>query len=100
MYSVPDILAPRRRARVEHEALGLGGETTRPQEAPLDYADEIAERAVELGGVAEAATLDAGPLRPIFGTVLPFAQAVAASTREPMRNRRPGKTVVAVIPPG
>jgi len=55
---------------------------------------------VELGGVAEAATLDAGLLRPILGAVLPFAQAVAAYRREPMRNRRPGKTVVAVIPPG
>jgi hypothetical protein len=74
--------------------------TTLPQEAPLDYADEIAERAVKLGGVAEAATLDAGPLRPLIGTAFAFTQAVTASTREPMRNRRPGKTVVAVIPPG
>jgi hypothetical protein len=53
LYSEPGILPPRRRARVEHEALGPGGATTRPQEAPLDYADEIAERAVEFGGVVE-----------------------------------------------
>ena len=46
-----------------------------------------------------AATLDAGQLRPVVGTVLPFAQAAAAYTREPMRNRRPGKTVVTLIPP-
>jgi NADPH:quinone reductase-like Zn-dependent oxidoreductase len=46
-----------------------------------------------------AAMLDAGQLRPVVGTVLPFAQAAAAYTREPMRNRRPGKTVVTLIPP-
>jgi NADPH:quinone reductase-like Zn-dependent oxidoreductase len=45
-----------------------------------------------------AAMLDAGQLRPVVGTVLPFAQAAAAYTREPMRNRRPGKTVVTLIP--
>jgi NADPH:quinone reductase-like Zn-dependent oxidoreductase len=45
-----------------------------------------------------AALLDAGQLQPIVGTVLPFAQA-AAYTREAISNRRPGKTVVAVIPP-
>jgi NADPH:quinone reductase-like Zn-dependent oxidoreductase len=42
--------------------------------------------------------LDAGQLRPVVGTVLPFAQAAVAYTREPMRNRRPGKTVVTLIP--
>jgi NADPH:quinone reductase-like Zn-dependent oxidoreductase len=47
-----------------------------------------------------AAMLDSGQLRPVVGTVLPFAQASAAYTREPMPNRRPGKTVVTVIPPG
>src|SRR5262249_24455855 len=41
-----------------------------------------------------AAMLDAGQLRPVVGAVLPFAQAGAAYTREPVRNRRPGKTVV------
>jgi len=46
------------------------------------------------------AMLDAGQLHPIVGTVFPFAQAVVAFTREPMRNRLPGKTAVAVIPPG
>ena len=46
-----------------------------------------------------AVMLDAGQLRPVVGTVLPFAQAAAAYTREPMRNRRPGKTVVTLIPP-
>jgi len=46
-----------------------------------------------------AAMLDAGQLRPIVGTVLPFAQAAVAYTREPKRNRRPGKTVVTLIPP-
>jgi NADPH:quinone reductase-like Zn-dependent oxidoreductase len=43
--------------------------------------------------------LDAGQLRPVVGTVLPFAQAAVAYTREAMRNRRPGKTVVTLIPP-
>jgi hypothetical protein len=38
--------------------------------APLDYADEIAERAVELGAVAEAATRDAGQLRLNRGTAV------------------------------
>jgi NADPH:quinone reductase-like Zn-dependent oxidoreductase len=46
-----------------------------------------------------AAMLDAGQLRPVVGTMLPFAQAAAAYTPEPMRNRRPGKTVVTLIPP-
>ena len=46
-----------------------------------------------------AAMLDAGQLRPVVGAVLPFAQAAAAYTREPMHNRRPGKTVVTLIPP-
>jgi NADPH:quinone reductase-like Zn-dependent oxidoreductase len=46
-----------------------------------------------------AVMLDAGQLRPVVGTVLPFAQAAVAYTREPMRNRRPGKTVVTLIPP-
>jgi NADPH:quinone reductase-like Zn-dependent oxidoreductase len=46
-----------------------------------------------------AAMLDAGQLRPVVGAVLPFAQAAAAYTREPMRDRRPGKTVVTLIPP-
>ena len=46
-----------------------------------------------------AAMLDAGQLRPVVGTVLPFAQAAAAYTGEPMRNRRPGKIVVTLIPP-
>ena len=46
-----------------------------------------------------AAMLDAGQLRPVVGTVLPFAQAAAAYTRESTRNRRPGKTVVTLIPP-
>jgi NADPH:quinone reductase-like Zn-dependent oxidoreductase len=45
------------------------------------------------------AMLDAGQLRPVVGTVLPFAQAAAAYSREPMHNRRPGKTVVTLIPP-
>ena len=46
-----------------------------------------------------AVMLDAGQLRPVVGAVLPFAQAAAAYTREPMRDRRPGKTVVTLIPP-
>ena len=46
-----------------------------------------------------AEMLDAGQLRPVVGAVLPFAQAAAAYTREPMRDRRPGKTVVTLIPP-
>jgi NADPH:quinone reductase-like Zn-dependent oxidoreductase len=46
-----------------------------------------------------AAMLDAGQLRPVVGTVLPFVQAATAYTREPIRNRRPGKTVVTLIPP-
>jgi NADPH:quinone reductase-like Zn-dependent oxidoreductase len=46
-----------------------------------------------------AAMLDLGQLRPVVGTVLPFAQVTAAYTREPMRDRRPGKTVVTLIPP-
>ena len=47
-----------------------------------------------------AAMLDAGELRPVVGTTLPFAQAAAAYAREPVRHRRPGKTVVTLIPPG
>ena len=46
-----------------------------------------------------AAMLDVGQLRPVVGAVLPFARAAAAYTREPMRDRRPGKTVVTLIPP-
>jgi NADPH:quinone reductase-like Zn-dependent oxidoreductase len=46
-----------------------------------------------------AAMLDAGQLRPVVGTVLSFAQAAAAYTPEPTRNRRPGKTVATLIPP-
>src|SRR5499433_2556674 len=41
-----------------------------------------------------AAMLDAGQLRPVVGAVIPFAQAAMAFAREPVRNRRPGKTVV------
>ncbi|HTU20792.1 MAG TPA: NADP-dependent oxidoreductase [Gemmataceae bacterium] len=47
-----------------------------------------------------AAMLDAGQLQPVVSAVLPFARAAAAYAHEPMRNRRPGKTVVTVIPPG
>jgi NADPH:quinone reductase-like Zn-dependent oxidoreductase len=43
--------------------------------------------------------LGAGQLRPIVGAVVPFAWAATAYAREPMRNRRPGKTVVTVMPP-
>ena len=52
----------------------------------------------QLGDVA--AMLDAGQLRPVVGAVIPFAQAAMAFAREPVRNRRPGKTVVTLIPPG
>jgi NADPH:quinone reductase-like Zn-dependent oxidoreductase len=47
-----------------------------------------------------AAMLDAGQLRPVIGEVVPFAQASLPYTQEPPRNRRPGKTVVTLIPPG
>jgi NADPH:quinone reductase-like Zn-dependent oxidoreductase len=47
-----------------------------------------------------AAMLDVGQLRTVAGTVLPFAQVAAAYAREPVRSRRPGKTVVTLIPPG
>ena len=47
-----------------------------------------------------AAMLDAGQLRPVVGAVIPFAQAAMAFAREPVRNHRPGKTVVTLIPPG
>ena len=47
-----------------------------------------------------AAMLDAGQLQPVVSAVLPFARAAVAYAREPMRNRRPGKTVVTLIPPG
>jgi NADPH:quinone reductase-like Zn-dependent oxidoreductase len=46
-----------------------------------------------------AAMLDAGQLRPVVGTVLPFTQTGPAYTPERMRNRCPGKTVVTLIPP-
>lgn len=52
----------------------------------------------QLGNIA--AMLDAGQLRPVVGAVIPFAQAAMAYAREPMRSRRPGKTVVTLIPPG
>jgi NADPH:quinone reductase-like Zn-dependent oxidoreductase len=47
-----------------------------------------------------AAMLDAGQLQPIISAVVPFDQAAVAYAREPLRNRRPGKTVVTLIPPG
>ena len=47
-----------------------------------------------------AAMLDAGQLRPVISAAVPFAQAAAAYAREPVRDRRPGKTVVTLIPPG
>jgi len=46
-----------------------------------------------------AALLDAGHLRPVVGTTVPFAQAAVVYAREAVGNRRPGKTVVTVIPP-
>jgi NADPH:quinone reductase-like Zn-dependent oxidoreductase len=46
-----------------------------------------------------AAMLDAGQLRPVVGATVPFDQAAVAYTRESVRNRRPGKTVVTLIPP-
>jgi NADPH:quinone reductase-like Zn-dependent oxidoreductase len=46
-----------------------------------------------------AAMLDAGQLQPIVSAVVPFAQAAMAYAREPNRNRRPGKTVITLIPP-
>jgi NADPH:quinone reductase-like Zn-dependent oxidoreductase len=46
-----------------------------------------------------AAMLDAGQLRPVVGAAVPFDQAALAYAREPVRNRRPGKTVVTLIPP-
>jgi NADPH:quinone reductase-like Zn-dependent oxidoreductase len=52
----------------------------------------------QLGDIA--AMVDVGRLRPVVGAVLPFAQVPAAYPREPMRDRRPGKTVVTVIPAG
>ena len=48
---------------------------------------------------AIAAMLDAGQLRTGVGAVIPFAQAAMAFAREPVRDRRPGKTVVTLIPP-
>jgi NADPH:quinone reductase-like Zn-dependent oxidoreductase len=47
-----------------------------------------------------AAMLDAGQLRPVVGAVVPFARAATAYTQEAVPDRRPGKTVVTVIPPG
>jgi NADPH:quinone reductase-like Zn-dependent oxidoreductase len=47
-----------------------------------------------------AGMLDAGQLRPVVGATIPFDQAAAAYVHEPVRNGRPGKTVVALIPPG
>jgi NADPH:quinone reductase-like Zn-dependent oxidoreductase len=46
-----------------------------------------------------AALLDAGQLRPVVSAVVPFAQAALAYARETISNRRPGKTVVTLIPP-
>jgi NADPH:quinone reductase-like Zn-dependent oxidoreductase len=46
-----------------------------------------------------AALLDAGQLRPVVGATVPFAQAALVYAPEPVRNRRPGKIVVALIPP-
>src|SRR3954453_8139385 len=47
-----------------------------------------------------AALLDPGPLRPVVSAVLPFARAAAAYAPRSAVARRPGKTVVTVIPPG
>jgi NADPH:quinone reductase-like Zn-dependent oxidoreductase len=52
----------------------------------------------QLGDIA--AMLDAGQLRPVISAVVPFAQAAAAYPRDPMSNRRPGKIVITLIPPG
>jgi hypothetical protein len=51
----------------------------------------------QLGDVA--AMLDDGQLRPGISAAVPFDQAAVAYAREPVRNRRPGKTVVTLIPP-
>src|SRR5262249_9616006 len=47
-----------------------------------------------------AAMLDAGQLRPVVGATVPFDQAAEVYTHEAIRKRRPGKTVVTLIPPG
>ncbi len=47
-----------------------------------------------------AGMLATGQLRPVVGREVPFAQAATAYTRALVRDRRPGKTVVTVIPPG
>jgi len=85
--------------------LGPGGRLVTIVSTVKSADDERTKRALffvepnrrQLGDIA--AMLDAGQLRPVVGTVLPFAQAAAAYAREPMRNRRPGKTVVTLIPP-
>jgi NADPH:quinone reductase-like Zn-dependent oxidoreductase len=46
-----------------------------------------------------AALLEAGQLRPVVGATVPFGQAAVVYAREPVHNRRPGKTVVTLIPP-
>jgi hypothetical protein len=46
-----------------------------------------------------AALPDAGQLRPVVGAAVPFAQAAVVYARESVHNRRPGKTVVTLIPP-
>jgi NADPH:quinone reductase-like Zn-dependent oxidoreductase len=46
-----------------------------------------------------AALLEAGRLWPVVGATVPFAQAAVVYAREPVHSRRPGKTVVTLIPP-
>src|SRR6516162_9445896 len=49
----------------------------------------------QLGDIA--AMLNAGQLKPIVSAAVPFDQAAVAYAREPVRSRRPGKTVVTLI---
>ena len=84
--------------------LGLGGRLVTIVSTVKSADDERTKRALffvepnrrQLGDIA--AMLDAGQLRPVVGATIPFDQA-AASASESVRKRRPGKTVVTMIPP-
>jgi NADPH:quinone reductase-like Zn-dependent oxidoreductase len=85
--------------------LGPGGRLVTIASTVPSADDERAKRALfivepnrrQLGDVS--AMLDGGQLQPVVSEVVPFAQAAKAYAREPVRNRRPGKTVVTLIPP-
>ncbi len=86
------------------DVLGSGGRLVTIVET-VESADERTKRAYFIVEPNQqqlcdiAAMLDTGQLQPIVNAVIPFAQAAMAYSREAMRHRGPGKTVITLIPP-